>query len=170
MRRIGLSGVMGAALLLGLGGCTVKQYMGISARTPVTPQEQARLDAALAAVPAAGKAGGCPWRGADGVVTNIACDAMPLPQLAQLAGMDHKPALLELGIRFEEGRGVPQDWDKAELAYRRAAWQNSYIAGQQVAGVGSLQRPMEPIMVPGAAGLESAEVRLANLRARKKAL
>ncbi len=159
---------MAVVLALGLSGCAVKQYMGISTSTPVTAADQALLDTALAAAPA-GRWEGCPWRAADGVTTMIACDAMPLPRLAELAGMDHKPALLELGIRFEEGRGLAQDWDKAELAYRLAAWQNSYIAGQQVAGVGSLQRPSEPIMVPGAPGLESAEVRLASLRARRKA-
>lgn len=167
-RHIAVKGAAMAMLALGLSGCTVKQYMGISTRTPISAQEQARLDSALAAA-LPGRSGGCPWRSAEGVVTNIACEAMPLPRLAALAGMDHKAALLELGIRFEEGRGVAQDWDKAELAYRLAAWQNSYIAGQQVAGVGSVQRPMEPIMVPGAPGLESAEVRLALLRARKKA-
>ena len=164
---IGRAGVMAAAVLM-LGGCTVKQYMGISTSAPATTEEQARLDQALAAAPL-GKWEGCPWRGADRSVTNVPCAAIPLPQLAALAGMDHKAALLELGIRFEEGRGLAQDWDKAELAYRLAAWQNSYIAGQQVAGVGSLQRPFEPIMVPGAPGLESAEVRLASLRARRKA-
>ncbi len=167
MNRIGLAGCT-ALLAMGAGGCAVKQYMGISTSLPVTAAEQARLDGALAAAPA-GRAEGCPWRAADGATAMIACNALPLPRLAELAGMDHKPALLELGIRFEEGRGVAQDWDKAELAYRRAAWQNSYVAGQQVAGVGAPPgRTFEPLIVPGAPGLESAERRLASLRARKQ--
>lgn len=156
-----------AVAALALSGCTVRQYMGISTRTPVTAEEQARLDAALASGAAA--AGGCPWSAGGTKPVNVPCASLPLPHLAKLSGMDHKAALLELGIRFEEGRGVAQDWGKAEQAYRLAAWQNSYIAGQQVAGVGSVQRPFEPILVPGAPGLESAEQRLASLRARKKA-
>lgn len=167
MNRIGQAGCA-ALLALGASGCAVKQYMGISTSLPVTAADQARIDAALAAAPA-GRGDGCPWRAADGASTMIACDALPLPRLAELAGMDYKPALLELGIRFEEGRGVAQDWDKAELAYRRAAWQNSYTAGQQVAGVASPPgRTFEPVMVPGAPGLESAERRLAKLRARNQ--
>lgn len=166
MKRIAQTALLAAAALV-LSGCTVRQYMGISTRTPVTSEEQARLDAALASPSPV--AGGCPWSAGGAKPVAVPCASLPLPLLAKLSGMDHKPALLELGIRFEEGRGVAQDWDKAELAYRLAAWQNSFIAGQQVAGVGSLQQPFEPILVPGAPGLESAEQRLASLRARKKA-
>jgi len=157
-----------AAAALGLSGCTVRQYMGISTRTPVTAEEQARLDAALASpLPIAG---GCPWSAGGAKPVNVPCASLPLPHLAKLSGMDHKAALLELGIRFEEGREVARDWDKAEQAYRLAAWQNSYIAGQQVAGVGAPPGArFEPILVPGAPGLESAQDRLASLRARKKA-
>ncbi|WP_285710290.1 hypothetical protein [Erythrobacter oryzae] len=166
MKRIAQTALLAAAML-GLSGCAVRQYMGISTRTPVSAEEQARLDAALASPLSV--AGGCPWSAGGAKPVNVPCASLPLPHLARLSGMDHKPALLELGIRFEEGRGVAQDWGKAEQAYRLAAWQNSYIAGQQVAGVGSLQKPFEPILVPGAPGLESAEKRLASLRARKKA-
>jgi TPR repeat protein len=166
MKRIA-HGMVLAAVALGLSGCSVRQFMGISTRTPVTAEEQARLDAALASGSAVGS--GCPWRGEGAKPVNVPCDALPLPRLASLAGMDHKPALLELGIRFEEGRGVARDWDKAELAYRLAAWQNSYIAGQQVAGLDSATgNRFDPIMVPGAPGLDSAQARLAGLRARKK--
>ncbi len=168
MKRIAQA-MLVAATALGLGGCTVRQYMGISARTLVTAEEQARLDRALASGPAL--AGGCPWKQADGTQVNVVCDHLPLAHLARLAGMDHKPALLELGIRFEEGRGVAQDWDKAERAYRLAAWQNSFVAGQQVAGIGSASgNSFDPIIVPGTPGLDSAAVRLAKLRARKKGL
>ncbi len=157
-----------AAIALATGACiTPHRYMGISIRTPVTPEEQGRLDAALAS----GPAGSCVWKPEGGKPVDVPCESLPLPRLAQLAAMDHKPALLELGIRFEEGsRGAPKNWNKAELAYRLAAWQNSYIAGQQVAGVGSASgRSFDPIMVPGTPGLENAEVRLAQLRAKKKA-
>jgi TPR repeat protein len=165
MKRIGQAALLTAAALA-VSGCTVRQYMGISTRTPVTAEEQARLDAALAG-PAV--AAGCPWSADDAKPVNVPCDSLPLPRLAMLAGMDHKAALLELGIRFEEGRGVAQDWGKAEQAYRLAAWQNSYIAGQQLAGIGSPPgQSFTPIMVPGAPGLESAQARLASLRARRR--
>lgn len=141
--------------------------MGIDTRKPLSPVEQSAVDAALAAAPET--PGGCPWIDAAKQTTTIACDALPLSRLAAFAGMDSKPALLELGIRFEEGRGLPQDWEKAELAYRLAAWTNTIIAGTQVAGVAGQHGRFEPIFVPGTPGLESAERRLAQLRARKKA-
>ena len=147
-------------------GCAIpNQYMGIDTRTPLTLEEQARIEMALAAAPA-GPAG-CPWVSAASKVTTIACEALPIAKLAAFASMDSKPALLELGIRFEEGRGVPQDWKRAEKAYRLAAWTNSAVVGQQVAGVGGRPGTFEPIIVQGTPGLVSADERLARLRARK---
>lgn len=157
--------VVGAAMMA--PACTPTRYMGIDTRVPVTPEEARRIEAALAAAPAGPD--GCPWRRPDRSFTTISCDALPLAQLAGFAAMDSKPSLLELGIRFEEGRGVAQDWDKAELAYRRAAWTNTIQTGTQVAGVSGQHGTFAPILVPGTPGLETAEARLAALRLRKKA-
>lgn len=126
-----------------------------------------RIEAALLGAPV-GRAG-CPWVDAADKITTVPCEAVPLSRLAALASMDNKPALLELGIRFEEGRGVAQDWKKAKLAYRLAVWTNSIQTGTQVAGVGGQHGRFEPIIVEGAPGLREAEIRLAQLRARKKA-
>ena len=41
--------------------------------------------------------------------------------LAARAEDGDKAAMLELGIRFEEGDGVPRDLERAERLYRRAA-------------------------------------------------
>jgi hypothetical protein len=46
---------------------------------------------------------------------------MVLRNLAARAKAGDKQAQLELGIAFEEGRGVPQDLGKAEKLYRLAA-------------------------------------------------
>ena len=153
--------------LLAAGCATPKHYMGIDTRTPLSAEEEVRMAAALSQAPAGQQ--GCPWREAGGTFTTVACDALPLSRLAGFAAMDSKPALLELGIRFEEGRGIEQDWKKAELAYRLAAWTNTIQTGTQVAGVAGAHGGMEPIIVQGTPGLNQAELRLAKLRARKKA-
>jgi len=46
---------------------------------------------------------------------------MPIAQLANAAQSGNKTAQLELGIRFEEGRGVTKDLDKAKRLYEKAA-------------------------------------------------
>lgn len=151
-----------------VSGCAVpRQYMGIDTRTPLSCEERQRLDGALAAGPV--NSGGCPWLDTAKQRITIACDALPLSSLAGFAAMDNKPALLELGIRFEEGRGVAQDWKRAEKAYRLAARTNTIHTGYQVAGVAGQHGRFEPIIVHGTPGLESAEWRLAQLRARIKA-
>ncbi len=54
--------------------------------------------------------------------SRIPCEAVPLPILTQLARNSlNKHAQLELGKRYEEGRGVPQDLDLARRYYRMAA-------------------------------------------------
>lgn len=160
----------GGTMLLAtlVAGCAIpKQYMGIDTRTPLTLLEQVKVEAALIDTPAAPR--GCPWIDPAYKLTAIPCEALPLSRLAGFAAMDNKPALLELGVRFEEGRGVPQDWKKAEQAYRLAAWTNTIHSGTQVAGVAGQHGRVEPIFVAGTPGLQDAEVRLAQLRARKKA-
>lgn len=45
----------------------------------------------------------------------------PIAQLANAAQSGNKTAQLELGIRFEEGRGVTKDLNKAKRLYEKAA-------------------------------------------------
>jgi hypothetical protein len=47
--------------------------------------------------------------------------ALPLPDLARMAQGGNKYAQLELGIRFEEGRGVERDLGRARKQCRLAA-------------------------------------------------
>ncbi len=131
--RIIQAGCAAGLATLATGFAIPIQYMSIDTRTPLTSEEQARINAALAKAPV-GPAG-CPWIDATDKVTTVACEAVPLAKVAAFASMDNKPALLELGIRFEEGRGVEQDWKRAEKAYRLAAWTNTIVTGTQVAGV-----------------------------------
>lgn len=166
MGRITQAGCAAALAVLATGCAIPNQYMGIDTRPPLTFEERAWVEAALAKAPAG--TSGCPWIGAAEKLTTIACEALPLAKVAAFASMDNKPALLELGIRFEEGRGVPQDWKRAEKAYRLAAWSNTIVTGTQVAGVAGQHGRFEPIIVPGTPGLPSAEARLAQLRTRMK--
>lgn len=67
--------------------------------------------------------GSCPWWDpVSDTPTTIPCEAIPLPLLANLArNAANKHAQLELGKRYEEGRGVTQDFDMARKYYRMAA-------------------------------------------------
>ena len=57
----------------------------------------------------------------DVLVKLVALDEMELGRLAQRANTGDKHAQLELGIRFEEGRGVERDLKKARKLYGKAA-------------------------------------------------
>jgi hypothetical protein len=67
--------------------------------------------------------GSCPWwNPVSDTPTTIPCEAIPLPLLASFArNAANKHAQLELGKRYEEGRGVTQDFDMARKFYRMAA-------------------------------------------------
>jgi hypothetical protein len=121
-------GALCAAALL-LSACAPPMaYFGLSLDAPVTPAEQMRLEAALAQ-PAA--ASGCRWRIAQTeTIVNVPCDAVPLTAIARAAAADNKQAQLELGVRFEEGLGVPRDLTKARKLYRMAA--RGSISGQPI--------------------------------------
>lgn len=91
--------------------------------------------------------------------------AAELQELARRAQAGDKQAQLELGIRYEEGRGVARDIAKARSLYRLAAADSggpvwvyvpSVVAGQQgrVAQVGER---------PGQRGLVQAKLRLEAL-------
>lgn len=67
--------------------------------------------------------GDCPWwHQMANMPTSIPCEVIPLPLLANMAkNPANKRAQLELGKRYEEGRGLTQDFSKARKYYRMAA-------------------------------------------------
>ncbi len=125
------AGVMAAAAALMLGGCASimpqsllmpSEYLGISTETPVTQEERALIALLGRRIATWGdRSALCPWPDDQGGITRrVACDVLPLSYLARLAFTGDKPAALELGIRFEAGVGVPQDFDKALQLYKSA--------------------------------------------------
>ena len=95
-----------------------------------------------------------------------------LQTLARRAGAGDKQAQLELGIRYEEGRGVSRDFARAEKLYRAAARESGgvtivYNPPATKGGAGSLQRldhgPAKP-------GLTEARERLERLRRQRKTI
>lgn len=80
-------------------------------------------------------------------------------------------AQLELGTRYEEGRGVPVDWIRAALLYRMAATANpgvTYIYSPPVT-LGGSGRVIPVGRGPRRQGLPEARVRLEALMARIRA-
>lgn len=124
-----LSGAALSAAGLQLSACAPQtEYFGLSLAAPVTPAEQTRLMAALDQPHGDAK---CRWRiaGSDTII-DVPCDAVPLTALARSAAANNKQAQFELGIRFEEGLGVPRDLSKARKLYRMAA--RDSISGQPI--------------------------------------
>lgn len=81
--------------------------------------------AAALAISAALGAGGCtsaPWAG---IPLEAGAADPALQELARLAANGDKQAQLDLGIRYEEGRGVPVDVARAAELYRMAAEDSS---------------------------------------------
>jgi hypothetical protein len=66
--------------------------------------------------------GSCPWvHPVDESPTTLPCELVPLPILSQMARNNaNKHAQLEMGKRYEQGRGVAQDYAKARKFYRMA--------------------------------------------------
>jgi hypothetical protein len=93
------------------------------------------------------------------------------PELQALARRAHagdKNAQLELGIRYEEGRGVPSNPERAERLYRMAASQSGGATYVYSPPVGT--RPgqvVEASRETARAGLVEAERRLAQLLDRR---
>lgn len=90
-----------------------------------------------------------------------------LRNLATRAQAGDKHAQLELGIAFEEGRGVPRDLGKAERLYRQAATDSggTMWVYSPPAGPGTSGRVIPVDRGPVRQGLAEAERRLADLRA-----
>ncbi len=95
-------------------------------------------------------------------------DRLPLGELARLASMGSKRAQLELGVRFEEGRGVACDPEKARALYRKAATSTggTIWVYQPPVGNGTSGRTVPIDSGPREVGLASAAERLAALERR----
>ncbi|MEM6267591.1 MAG: hypothetical protein AAF707_08700 [Pseudomonadota bacterium] len=106
-----------------LAGCASSTYFGIDTDAGPTPQEQAVVLASLEDPP---KAEG-PCYDYDNEVY-LRCDLMPLSGLALEASDNNRHAQLELGKRFEDGRGVEEDLDSAEWLYHYAATATGPVA------------------------------------------
>jgi hypothetical protein len=94
-----------------------------------------------------------------------------LQRLARSAASGNKSALLELGIRYEEGRGVPIDLPRATRLYGQAAATSGgtmWIYSPPVGG--AKYGTVIPISgSPVIAGLAEARDRLRALQARRRA-
>ena len=156
-----LSGAILCAAPILLSGCAAqKSYMGIDLTGPVY------AGSGEAPVPV-GEAGepSDPARAMPAPTTySYAASAknLPLKVLARRAQAGVKAAQLELGIRFEEGRGVERDLGKARALYRLAA----STSGGQIwiysppVGNGSSGRVIPVNTGPKQVGLAEAKRRL----------
>jgi hypothetical protein len=93
--------------------------------------------------------------------------APDVQSLAQRAQNGDKQSQLDLGIRYEDGRGVPQDLKRARALYRMAATQTGgtifvYVPASRKGGHGYVTPVNTGPVVPG---LAAARERLNALRA-----
>ena len=101
-----------------------------------------------------------------GVPIPVELSKAPLVALARLAESGNKFAQLELGIRFEEGRGLPVDVERARRLYELAATDSQGVMPIYQAGVG--ESPGSTLTVPRGPideGLAEARDRLEALSA-----
>jgi hypothetical protein len=98
-------------------------------------------------------------------------ESIVAPEVQSLAGRAQngdKQSQLDLGIRYEEGRGVPQDLKRARTLYRTAATQTGgtifvYVPASRKGGHGYVT----PVNTgPVVLGLAAARERLNSLKAR----
>jgi hypothetical protein len=158
-----------AALLLSLGAAPALQASDDVRDRPVSEEELRVLAAAYARGDLG--SGDCDWvHPVTEGPTKIPCEAVPLPVLADMARNSlNKRAQLELGKRFEEGRGVAQDHDMARRYYRMARRDslrgapifNEGLASASVSGIGGHTIYARPRAV----GLPEAQERLRRLSA-----
>ncbi|MDQ8757647.1 hypothetical protein RCO27_15565 [Sphingosinicella sp. LHD-64] len=121
--------------------------------------------AALTLLCAAPLLGACAANSYAGIPFAAGAAAPELQGLAMRAQAGDKQAQLELGIRYEEGRGVPVDLRRAERLYRMAASDSGgtmYVYSPPVGQNGRGQ--VVPINSgPRQIGLAEARRRLENL-------
>ena len=113
-------------------------------------------------------ASGCATDGYAGVPFAPGAADPELQSLAQSARAGDKQAQLELGIRYEEGRGVPVDLRRAVWLYLQAAVDSGGVRPVYVPGSGSGSRAASVPVDRGTPvrGLPEARVRLSALNAR----
>ncbi|MEM6475661.1 MAG: SEL1-like repeat protein [Pseudomonadota bacterium] len=99
-----------------LSGCVPSQYMGISTSGPPSDQERRVLNLARQILPAG--TGSCTDPYSE---RSLPCSIIPLNSLALASFSGNKHAQLELGRRFETGRGVERDLVKAAKLYKQAS-------------------------------------------------
>ncbi|HEX9933253.1 MAG TPA: SEL1-like repeat protein [Allosphingosinicella sp.] len=114
-------------------------------------------------------AAGCAGNSFQGISLAPGAAKPELQSLATRARGGDKHAQLELGIRFEEGHGVPMDWDRAERLYRMAATRSGgttmiYVPPVRRGGAGHVMPVSNGPVVPG---LAEARLRLEALRKRR---
>ncbi len=161
-------GVIAICAAFSASACAVpREYMGIATRTPVPAEDRARINAVLASGEI--RLPGCPWVDAAGTLMDVPCDLLPVSQLAGLAWATNRPAALELGIRFEEGRGVPRDIEKARKLYKIAATQTGGTLFVYMPKVGNTPGHVMPVETPIEYGLPEAQRRLAALPPKQPA-
>ena len=97
--------------------------------------------------------------------------SMEVQTIAQRAAAGDKWAQFELGTRFEEGRGVPVNWDRAARLYRMASETTGGTIMVYVPPVtpGRSGRVMPLSSGPRMTGLPQARERLEALRKRRRA-
>ncbi len=112
---------MSTAVVLAAGAVLAASPVGASPiERPVSDTELRDLAAAYARGDLG--SGDCDWvHPVSGGPTRIPCEVVPLPVLSQMArNIANKHAQLELGKRYEAGRGVTADYVKARKLYRMA--------------------------------------------------
>jgi len=186
MRRI--PAVAGAVAML--GACSAPtHYFGIDLTQPVPPRPstlELLQDPEITAILDASVRKDC---GGESEANTASCEAlrtafvdriaepasqsfgdlshMPLVTLARRAQLGDKQAQLELGLRFEEGRGVARNLDNARALYSRAATTTGGDIAVYVPGVGDSPGRVTWVNTgPVMPGLSAARERLNALRAR----
>jgi TPR repeat protein len=124
----------------------------------------ARAAAGTLAAGAALLLGGCAVNSYAGVSLKAGAAEPELQHIARRAQLGDKHAQLELGIRYEEGRGVAPDIARAEALYRLAAEDSSGASSTYVPGVGGRNgRVVSVRNGPPQQGLAEAKRRLGVL-------
>ncbi len=176
------AGLLCALAMVGAAAVSCAQpthYFGIPLAGSVSDAEQARLAQALARNEQLESP--CRWRPADQQrAFAIACGSVPLVAVTRAASEGDKHAQLELGVRFENGIGVAQDWAKALKLYRMAGtdsrsveaisapnYSGTLLSNPEIGVVDTTQPSMARNAYPGrpaVPGLAEARVRYQALK------
>lgn len=127
---------------------------------------EVRVAGAVALLCMAPITSGCANSSYAGIPLNIGAASSELQSIARRAQAGDKQAQLELGIRYEEGRGVAIDQGKARAYYAMAAADSGGVLHVYTPPVGrnGSGRVVTVDRGPRQAGLAEAKVRLAKLK------